>query len=101
MLSIFFYSVPIVKIVCEELHNSNKFPELETRRLLVPHDITVAQLTYLLRRRMGLLPDEAIFLFVDSSVLSSSTIVSVIYERNKDLDGFLYIKYSGENTFGR
>ena len=26
--------------------------------------------------------------------------MSAIYEEMKDKDGFLYIKYSGENTFG-
>lgn len=66
----------------------------------MPPDITVAQLTYLLRRRMSLSPEEALFIFSGSSVLSSNTLLSVIYERHKDPDGFLYVKYSGENTFG-
>ena len=26
--------------------------------------------------------------------------MSAVYEEMKDKDGFLYIKYSGENTFG-
>jgi hypothetical protein len=26
--------------------------------------------------------------------------MSAIYEENKDEDGFLYMSYSGENTFG-
>jgi GABA(A) receptor-associated protein len=26
--------------------------------------------------------------------------MSAIYEENKDEDGFLYMAYSGENTFG-
>jgi GABA(A) receptor-associated protein len=73
---------------------------LETKRLLVPSDITVAQLTYLLRRRMGMFPEEALFIFAGSVVLSSNTLLSVVYEKHKDLDGFLYIRYSGENTFG-
>lgn len=74
---------------------------METRRLCVPPGITIAQLTYLLRRRMGLAPEEALFIFAGSSVLSSNTLLSVVYERHKDPDGFLYIKYSGENTFGK
>lgn len=86
--------------MCEELNNPNKFPELETKRLLVPPDITVAQLAYLLRRRLGISPEEALFIFSGSSILSSNTLISVIYEKYKDPDGFLYIKYSGENTFG-
>lgn len=49
---------------------------------------------------MGLLSTESLFIFSGSTMLSSNTLMSVIYEKNKDVDGFLYIKYSGENTFG-
>ena len=31
---------------------------------------------------------------------SLGAIMSAIYEEKKDVDGFLYITYSGENTFG-
>lgn len=100
MFKVFIFQLKRFQIVCEELHNTNNFPELETKRLLVPADITVAQLTYLLRRRMGLSPEEALFIFSGSSVLSSNTLISAVYEKHRDPDGFLYVKYSGENTFG-
>lgn len=29
-----------------------------------------------------------------------AAMLSAIYEENKDEDGFLYMTYSGENTFG-
>jgi GABA(A) receptor-associated protein len=29
-----------------------------------------------------------------------AALMSAIYEENKDADGFLYMTYSGENTFG-
>jgi GABA(A) receptor-associated protein len=32
--------------------------------------------------------------------LFAATLMSVLYEENKDEDGFLYMTYSGENTFG-
>lgn len=31
---------------------------------------------------------------------STAALMSNIYEEQKDADGFLYITYSGENTFG-
>lgn len=49
---------------------------------------------------MGLSPEETLFIFSGSSVLSSNTLITAIYEKHKDIDGFLYVKYSGENTFG-
>lgn len=30
----------------------------------------------------------------------AAALMSAIYEENKDEDGFLYMTYSGENTFG-
>ncbi len=32
--------------------------------------------------------------------LCAASLMSAVYEDMKDKDGFLYIKYSGENTFG-
>ena len=37
---------------------------------------------------------------VNNSLCPSNRLMGVIYEDNKDDDGFLYIKYSSENTFG-
>jgi GABA(A) receptor-associated protein len=33
-------------------------------------------------------------------VVPAAALMSAIYEENKDEDGFLYMTYSGENTFG-
>jgi len=33
-------------------------------------------------------------------LVSAGAIMSAIYEEKKDEDGFLYVTYSGENTFG-
>lgn len=35
-----------------------------------------------------------------SLLLCAAALMSDIYEDHKDEDGFLYITYSGENTFG-
>ena len=34
-------------------------------------------------------------------LLIAAAMMSSIYEENKDEDGFLYMTYSGENTFGQ
>ena len=66
-------------------------------------------------------PEKAIFIFVDEVLPPTAALMSSIYEEHKDEDGyvprtpfrwhrfhrltrsthrFLYITYSGENTFG-
>ncbi len=80
----------------------------------MPSDITVGKFVFEIRKHMKLSPEKAIFLFVDNVlpptgsvfarffflILFAAALMSQIYERYKDADGFLYMVYSGENTFG-
>jgi GABA(A) receptor-associated protein len=70
-------------------------------RYLVPSDLTVGQFVYVIRKRISLPPEKAIFVFVKNSLPPTAALMSAIYEKNKDPDGFLYVTYSGENTFGQ
>ncbi|KAF9669528.1 hypothetical protein SADUNF_Sadunf14G0116900 [Salix dunnii] len=69
-------------------------------RYLVPADLTVGQFVYVVRKRIKLSPEKAIFIFVKNILPPTAAMMSAIYEENKDEDGFLYMSYSGENTFG-
>ena len=66
------------------------------------HHLHVGRVCLVLARR-GLrarrLPPRSLDV-VASSMASSASLMSTIYEEQKDEDGFLYITYSGENTFG-
>ncbi|KAH9721326.1 Autophagy-related protein 8f [Citrus sinensis] len=70
------------------------------RWYLVPADLTVGQFVYVIRKRIKLSAEKAIFIFVDNVLPPTGAIMSAIYEEKKDEDGFLYVTYSGENTFG-
>ncbi|KAJ0048469.1 hypothetical protein Pint_15894 [Pistacia integerrima] len=72
----------------------------ENYRYLVPADLTVGQFVYVIRKRIKLSAEKAIFIFVDNVLPPTGAIMSAIYEEKKDEDGFLYVTYSGENTFG-
>ncbi|XP_008661527.1 autophagy-related protein 8C isoform X1 [Zea mays] len=67
---------------------------------LVPADLTVGQFVYVVRKRIKLSAEKAIFIFVKNTLPPTAALMSAIYEENKDEDGFLYMTYSGENTFG-
>jgi GABA(A) receptor-associated protein len=49
---------------------------------------------------MQLPPEKALFLFINGFIPSTSQHIGDIYSFHKDQDGFLYIIYSYENTFG-
>jgi GABA(A) receptor-associated protein len=85
--------------VVEKVPNS-QIPEIDKRKFLVPNDISVAQFMWIIRKRIQLQSEKAIFLFVNKTIPQSSANMGQIYANHKDEDGFLYIAYSGENTFG-
>ena len=38
--------------------------------------------------------------FINNKLLPTSALMQTVYNKEKDEDGFLYVSYSGENTFG-
>ncbi|XP_031380665.1 autophagy-related protein 8B isoform X2 [Punica granatum] len=86
--------LPVDTLDCHvHVNNYNKW-------YLVPADLTVGQFVYVVRKRIKLSPEKAIFVFVKTILPPTAAMMSAIYEENKDEDGFLYMTYSGENTFG-
>eukprot|EP00041_Stephanoeca_diplocostata_P005326 m.59681 g.59681 ORF g.59681 m.59681 type:complete len:127 (-) comp15713_c0_seq1:356-736(-) len=82
--------------------------EIDKKKYLVPGDLTVAQFTYVIRKRIKLSAEQALWVFVEtiengkkSQVLPpTSHSMASVYHDYKDEDNFLYITYSGENVFG-
>ncbi|KAJ6737907.1 MICROTUBULE-ASSOCIATED PROTEINS 1A/1B LIGHT CHAIN 3-RELATED [Salix koriyanagi] len=88
-----------VPVIVERAERSD-IPDIDKKKYLVPADLTVGQFVYVVRKRIKLSPEKAIFVFVKNTLPSTASLMSAIYEENKDEDGFLYMTYSGENTFG-
>mmetsp|Transcript_8154 Transcript_8154/g.15770 ORF Transcript_8154/g.15770 Transcript_8154/m.15770 type:complete len:128 (-) Transcript_8154:416-799(-) len=88
-----------IPIIVEKAEKSD-IPEIDKKKYLVPSDLTVGQFVYVIRKRIKLSPEKAIFIFVKNVLPPTAALMSSIYEEHKDEDGFLYITYSGENTFG-
>ena len=63
-------------------------------------DLTVGQFMSVIRKRMYLKPELALYIFINGSIPSNSTILQNLFLDYKDDDGFLYINYDVENTFG-
>jgi len=88
-----------IPVIVEKAPKSDA-PDLDKKKYLVPCDITVGKFVYEIRKHMKLSPEKAIFLFVNNVLPPTAALMSHIYERYKDEDSFLYVTYSGENTFG-
>ena len=88
-----------IPVIIEKISKSD-LPNLDKNKYLVPDDFTVAQFLIILRNRMRISHEKSIFLVVKNTIPTSSELMSVIDNRYKNEDGFLYMHYTGENTFG-
>ena len=90
-----------IPIIIEKDYRCNNISDIDKKKYLVPGDLTVAQLLFVIRKRIKLDSHSAIYLFINSRVIpSTATCINNLYNYYKNDDGFLYITYSGENTFG-
>ena len=80
----------------------SRAPDITKNKYLAPDDITINQLVYVFRKRIKIKETQGVYFYVDNILLSvsSNTNIGEIYHRYKDEDGFLYITYDVENTFG-
>ncbi|KAI5078849.1 hypothetical protein GOP47_0006520 [Adiantum capillus-veneris] len=88
-----------VPVIVEKASRTD-MPDMEKKKFLVPEDLTVGQFVYIIGRRLHLTPGQALFIFVGNVLPPITALMSSIYKEHKDEDGFLYVHYSGEKTFG-
>ncbi len=72
---------------------------IDKKKYLVPADLTVGQMAFVVRKRIKLTPEKAIFLFVNNVLPPTNALMSVVYDEYKDEDGFLYVVYASEVPF--
>ena len=96
-----------VPCIVEKAEKSD-VPTIDKKKFLVPSDLTIGQFVYVIRKRIKLRyfyfiiysPEKAIFIFVNNVLPPSSSLLSQVYSEHASDDGFLYVLYSSENTFG-
>ena len=89
--------IPI--IVCKD-KRSTTLQDIDKHKYLVPKDMHLSQFIYVIRKRIKLKPEQTIFVTVNNELCSNNSTLEEIYNTYKNKDGFLYIEYSSENTFG-
>ena len=89
-----------IPIICEKHKNQTYLPSLNKVKYIVPSSLTIGQLMCVIRNQLKLRSDVAIFLTIDGYIPRTTSLIGELYETSKYADGFLYIEYSGENTFG-
>ena len=75
-------------------------PPLDKHKYMVPKSLTLGMFSAILRKRMSLPPEKALFLFIDNNLPTSSSTMAelnTLYGKH----GYLEIMYAGESTFGQ
>jgi len=74
--------------------------DLDKKKYLVPSDLTVGQFYFLIRKRIHLRPEDALFFFVNNVIPPTSATMGSLYQEHHEEDFFLYIAYSDESVYG-
>lgn len=71
-------------MICEKADRTD-IPTIDKKKYLVPSDLTVGQFVYVIRKRIKLAPEKAIFIFVDEVLPPTAALMSAIYEEHKSV----------------
>jgi GABA(A) receptor-associated protein len=89
-----------IPLIVEKTPGNNVLPQISKSKFLVPSDITITQFMFIIRKYLKLDPSVSIYLFCDGVIPNAGESINNVYINHKDADGFLYLFYAGENTFG-
>lgn len=87
---------PVIIEKCKETD-----PEITHIKYIVPQYITMVALIHNFRSHMPKIqPSQAIIFYVNNKLVPITSTIDTIYSLYKENDGFLYISYTSESTFG-
>lgn len=90
-----------IPIICEKNINASiHCPTIDKNKYLLSKDLTIGQFIYVIRKRLNISSEKALFLFIGNTIPSSTNSILSVYNLYKEADNFLYVSYSFENTFG-
>ncbi|NBO72108.1 hypothetical protein EBV26_16755, partial [bacterium] len=89
-----------VPVIIQPSKTDRDLYPIDKSKYITPRDLTLMQLQQIIRKRIRFPPEKALFMFVNNKLYPITSLVGTIYDENKESDGFLYVTYCQENTFG-
>ena len=87
-----------VPVIVEK--RSQSISTIDKKKYMAPKSLTLGQFSFVIRRRLKLKSTEAIFIFINKKLIQQTQTLEDTYANEKDEDGFIYLVYDFENTFG-
>jgi len=89
-----------IPVIVEKSVRAKDLPDIDKKKFLVPNDITVGQMCYVVRKRIKLEPEKALFLVCGNKMPPTSQMMSALYKEEKEPDHFLFLTFESEQCFG-
>ena len=89
-----------VPLIIQPSKNDRDAYPIDKSKYITPRDLTLLQLQQIIRKRVKFPAEKALFMFINNKIYPITAVVGTIYDTNKDADGFLYVTYCQESTFG-
>lgn len=79
----------------------NTVQDLDTSQFVLNKNVTVGHLIYMIREGINIAQYDSIYIFIEKGYIPiSSDNIGRLYDKYADQDGFLYMTYCREKTFG-
>ena len=89
-----------VPVICEKDNRIQGF-DIDKKKYLISKNLLFGQFIKIIRQRLKLNENTSLFLIINNEHIPPNTSdIGFIYSLYKNMDGYLYITYSLENTFG-
>jgi GABA(A) receptor-associated protein len=93
--------IPVIVEMSPSSASYSSFIEQKHKvKYLVPNEIVMGQFVKILRDKMKIHESTALFFFINNKLCPMSSPLCMLYQEYSDEDGFLYIEFCEESTFG-
>ncbi|NXX76570.1 MLP3C protein, partial [Urocolius indicus] len=90
-----------LQVIVERYEKEKTLPPLNRTKFLVAQNLPLSYFAVILRTRLCLSSSQTFYLLVNNREVSSMAIsMQELYQGSKDEDGFLYVTYASQETFG-
>lgn len=91
----------LLQIILERSPKERNLEELKRKKFLVPEDMPLIHFQGIIRRRLNISPEKALFFLINADTLVSLTRqMDEIFRDYKAQDGCLHIFYASQDCFG-
>ena len=78
-----------IPVIIHKNKSCNNVPDIDKNKFLVPNELKLGELHHIIRKRIKINPQIAIFLFVNNEkIYSVNELIKNIYDEHKNKDGF-------------